>query len=141
MKIINGRAGTPTENRAGTTFTGEVWAEPVLPTTDGVTINTVTFTPGARTYWHSHEGGQILQVVVGRGFVCTDGADPVEISAGDTVWVPAGERHWHGGGADSIMIHHAVSLGRTSWEGEVLPNDDLHIGSLPSPTERTTNDD
>ena len=82
MIVINGRSGAPTENRAGSTFTGDVWAEPVLPTTDGTTVNTVVFTPGARTYWHSHEHGQLLQVLVGKGLVCSAGGEPVEIQPG-----------------------------------------------------------
>ena len=32
-------------------------------------INTVIFTPGARTYWHRHPGGQLLVVTAGRGLV------------------------------------------------------------------------
>ena len=48
MKISHARAaGTPSELR-GQTFTGDVWADPVLPETEGVTINNVFFTPGAR---------------------------------------------------------------------------------------------
>jgi quercetin dioxygenase-like cupin family protein len=119
MRIINGRSGAPSEDRTGTTFTGEVWAEPVLPTTDGTTINTVTFTPGARTHWHSHEHGQVLQVVSGTGLVCSDGGPPVEIGVGDVVWVPPGERHWHGAAPESLLSHHAVSLGTTRWEDAV----------------------
>ncbi|MDT7567804.1 MAG: hypothetical protein QOG76_6428, partial [Pseudonocardiales bacterium] len=56
MQIVRGRApeSTPTQNRTET-FTGTVWGDPVLPTTEeGNTINSVTFTPGARTYWHHH---------------------------------------------------------------------------------------
>ena len=35
------------------------------------------------------------------------------------VWVPPGERHWHGGTAATIMTHLAVSLGPTVWLDEV----------------------
>jgi quercetin dioxygenase-like cupin family protein len=121
--VINGRSGTPSQNRGGTTFTGEVWAESILPTTDGNTVNTVVFTPGARTFWHSHERGQLLQVLVGKGLVCSAGGAPVEIHPGDTVWVPAGERHWHGACPDSLMSHTAISLGKTTWENEVADDD------------------
>nr|WP_255719982.1 cupin domain-containing protein [Brachybacterium sp. ACRRE] len=87
--------------------------------TDGVTINTVAFSPGARTYWHSHENGQILQVQSGEGFVATD-ADGVRIlRPGDTVWCPPGERHWHGASPDTFLVHVAISLGQTSWAEEV----------------------
>jgi|SRR5215207_661113 quercetin dioxygenase-like cupin family protein len=119
MKIINGRLGEPSQNRAGTTFTGDVWFESVLPTTDGTTVNTVTFLPASRTHWHSHEGGQLLQVVQGEGLVCSEGAPPVVIRPGDTVWVPADERHWHGAGPNSLLTHVSISLGATSWEHEV----------------------
>jgi quercetin dioxygenase-like cupin family protein len=41
------------------------------------------------------------------------------IRAGDTVWCPPGERHWHGAAPDSVMIHTAISLGTTQWAEEV----------------------
>lgn len=27
---------------------------------------------------------------------------------GDTVWTPAGEEHWHGGTAATMMCHYAI---------------------------------
>lgn len=103
----------------GKTFTGEVWAKPVLTSGDGATINNVLFTPGARTYWHAHERGQFLHVVSGAGLVCADGGSPREIGTGDVVWAPAGELHWHGASPSSFLNHIAVSLGTTSWGDEV----------------------
>lgn len=121
MQIIRGRAleTTPTQSRSET-FTGTVWGDPVLPTTaEGNTVNSVTFTPGARTYWHHHTRGQLLVVTAGRGWVCAHGEHPQVIRAGDVVWVPPGEQHWHGGTVDTIMTHLAVSLGPTVWLDEV----------------------
>jgi quercetin dioxygenase-like cupin family protein len=121
VQIVRGRAhhGVPTQNRTET-FTGTVWGDPVLPTTpEGNTINSVTFAPGARTYWHHHTGGQILVVTAGLGWVCPYGERPQPIRAGDVVWVPPGERHWHGGTAETVMTHLAVSIGKTVWLGEV----------------------
>ncbi len=100
-------------------FTGSAVSDGVLPTTDGVTINNVTFAPCSRTYWHHHESGQILQVLTGYGWVCTEGEAPQRLAPGDTVWVPAGERHWHGAGADTYLTHTAISLGATIWGDEV----------------------
>jgi quercetin dioxygenase-like cupin family protein len=123
MRIIHGRAErVPSEQRRAT-ITGEAWFDPVLPATDGTTITTVFFAPGARTYWHSHENGQILQVLAGRGLIRTDGEEVRAISAGDTVWVPPGERHWHGAAPDSFMTHTAISLGATRWAEEVAENE------------------
>jgi quercetin dioxygenase-like cupin family protein len=119
MRIVPGRPDGATSEQRPATITGEAWFHPVLPATDGVTITTVFFAPGARTYWHSHEKGQILQVLSGRGLICTAGEQPRAIGAGDTVWVPPGERHWHGAAAGSFMSHTAISLGTTHWAEEV----------------------
>jgi quercetin dioxygenase-like cupin family protein len=126
MRIIRGRASgdTPSQHRTDT-FTGTVWADPVLTTEEGHAVNSVTFTPGARTYWHSHAGGQLLVVIAGQGWVCAAGGRPEPIRAGDVVWAPPGERHWHGGTAETIMTHLAVSLGSTSWLDEVSDEDFL----------------
>jgi quercetin dioxygenase-like cupin family protein len=105
-----GTAGKP-----GSQFTGAAYPYLTMPATDGVTINTVDFTPGARTHWHHHTDGQILQVLAGRGLVQSEGGPVVVLRAGDTVWVPPGERHWHGAAPDSFMVHTAISLGPTHW--------------------------
>ncbi len=125
MKIIPGRAGgRPTEQR-GETFTGTVWADPVLAPTEGVTVNHVFFSPGARTYWHSHDIGQLLIVTYGSGWSLSRDGHGGEIRAGDTVWISAGEEHWHGAAPDTAMAHIAVSLGGHDWLEEV-PEADYH---------------
>lgn len=118
MRVLAGRAGTPS-TRSEHTFTGEVWADAVMTDHPGVKINSVIFTPCARTYWHFHEHGQILQVFRGRGYITGEDGTTREITQGDTVWIEAGEHHWHGGGEDSLMGHTAISLGETTWLDEV----------------------
>jgi quercetin dioxygenase-like cupin family protein len=125
MKVFHGRAQGAASEQRSATFTGVVWADPIMPTTDKVTVATVFFSPGARTYWHTHEQGQILQVTAGSGWVCVDGGEPEAIRQGDVVWIPANERHWHGADVDSYMVHIATSLGKTSWEEEVAEQDYL----------------
>lgn len=125
MIIVHGRDAARASDKRGATFTGEVWADPVLPGVDGTTIGTIVFTPGARTFWHSHERGQILQVLAGAGFVCTRGLEPEPLRAGDTVWVPPGEQHWHGAAPDAFLTHTAISLGTTEWADEVAASDYL----------------
>lgn len=126
MLIIPGgrRDAAPTKKRSDT-FSGEVWADTVLPRTGDVTVNHVFFTPGARTYWHSHEAGQLLHVTSGEGWVRERGGQRERIAVGDLVWTRAGEEHWHGA-TDLRALHHlAVSLGTTTWLEEV--------GSEPGP--------
>jgi 4-carboxymuconolactone decarboxylase len=68
----------------------------------------VTFEPGARTAWHSHPLGQTLIVTTGVGRVQRWG-DPVdEIRPGDLVWIPAGQKHWHGASPTTGMTHIAI---------------------------------
>ena len=116
MQIVKASndSGAPSELRSAT-FTGLVYADPVLANPGEVTVARVFFAPAARTFWHWHERGQLLFVVSGRGLICADGGLPQALEAGDTVWAPPGERHWHGGGPDTVLLHLAMSLGKTNW--------------------------
>jgi quercetin dioxygenase-like cupin family protein len=96
---------TPAEN-----FTGDVYMNPIF-TGDGrsrLFAALVRFTPGARTNWHSHANGQLLHCTDGVGLVATRDGTTIRMRAGDTVWTPAGEEHWHGGTADNMMCHYAI---------------------------------
>jgi quercetin dioxygenase-like cupin family protein len=117
--ILHARTpGAKAETRGGT-FTGVVWGDPLLPAQDNVLMNTVYFSPCSRTYWHSHEGGQMLHVTSGEGWVCQRGEAPIKIQQGDTIWTPPGTDHWHGSDNESFMVHIAMSLGTTNWVEEV----------------------
>ena len=91
-------------------FTGTVRIDPLFQAEDpGRTSGAhVTFEPGARTAWHTHPAGQTLIVTFGRGRVQRDGGPVEEISQGDVVWFPAGEKHWHGADANTAMSHIAI---------------------------------
>lgn len=69
----------------------------------------VSFEAGARTAWHTHPLGQTLIVISGCGLVQMEGDEIQEIRPGDIVWIPPGERHWHGAPAGSTMSHYAIS--------------------------------
>jgi 4-carboxymuconolactone decarboxylase len=69
----------------------------------------VAFEPIARTAWHTHPLGQILIVTTGSGRVQRWG-DPIdEIRQGDVVWIPPGQKHWHGAAPNSSMVHIAIA--------------------------------
>lgn len=116
MKINRGREKAVRSERRSETFTGTVWADRVLSDPAGaVGIGSVFFEPGARTHWHRHTAGQVLVVTHGQGRVRSrDGSGGV-IAAGDVVHIAPGEEHWHGAGADSYMLHLAISLGKSEW--------------------------
>jgi quercetin dioxygenase-like cupin family protein len=69
---------------------------------------TVTFEPGARTAWHTHPLGQTLILTAGAGWAQSEGEPRVEIRAGDVVWFPPGQKHWHGATATTGMTHIAI---------------------------------
>lgn len=91
-------------------FTGEALSRGYFPAREiGVSTGEVTFKPGARTAWHSHPRGQLLIVTQGRGLLRQWGEEPIEMRAGDAVWIPAGVKHWHGAAPDSAMTHIAMA--------------------------------
>ena len=91
-------------------FTGTVWQDPIIEAPAPALIRgaRVSFEPGARTAWHTHPLGQTLHVVSGTGRVQAWGGPVQEIRAGDTVWIPPGEKHWHGAAATTGMVHIAL---------------------------------
>ena len=91
-------------------FTGTVWQDPIIATEAPARIvaNCVSFEPGARTAWHTHPLGQTLYVVAGLGRAQTKGGPVREIRPGDVVWIPPGEKHWHGASAANGMTHIAI---------------------------------
>ncbi|HEV7334346.1 MAG TPA: cupin domain-containing protein [Bosea sp. (in: a-proteobacteria)] len=91
-------------------FTGQVRIDPLFNPPEPARIATahVTFEPGARTAWHTHPLGQTLIVTAGCGWAQREGGPVEEIRAGDVVWFPPGERHWHGATATTAMSHIAL---------------------------------
>lgn len=106
-------ANGSTKSAAGSAqyFSGNVAVTPLLPPNESTKANLglVTFTPGARTAWHTHPAGQLLIVAAGQGWLQQEGQDRKTINAGDVVWIPAGVKHWHGATATSPMSHYAMS--------------------------------
>ena len=87
--------GDSSAEAPSTQFTGKVYMDRAHR--DGsISMNTVIFTPCARTNWHKHESGQFLQIKAGSGWICDKGEKPQRLNAGDVVWCPPGTTHWHG---------------------------------------------
>ena len=91
-------------------FTGNARIDPLFQANDpGRAVGaSVTFEAGARTAWHTHPLGQTLIATSGCGLV-QHWADQIEeIHPGDVVWIPPGEKHWHGATATTAMTHIAI---------------------------------
>ena len=74
-------------------------------------VGIVRFSPGARSAWHSHTLGQTLYVTEGTGRAQTRGRPIIEVRAGDIVYTPADEEHWHGAAPDHFMAHLSITEG------------------------------
>ncbi len=100
----------PTRKAPADYFTGTVWVDPIIEAPEPARVRAlrVSFEPGARTAWHTHPLGQTLHVLSGIGRVQAAGGPVREIRPGDTVWIPPGEKHWHGAGPEHAMVHLAV---------------------------------
>ena len=68
----------------------------------------VRFEPGARTHWHTHPLGQTLVRHLGRRPGADLGRRRANHRPGDVVWIPPGEKHWHGAGPNTFMVHVAM---------------------------------
>ena len=92
-------------------FTGTVRVDPLFQATAPARAvgAHVTFEPGARTAWHTHPLGQTLIVTSGCGWVQREGGPKEEVRPGDVVWIPTGEKHWHGATATTAMSHIAIA--------------------------------
>jgi quercetin dioxygenase-like cupin family protein len=107
---IRPSGSVPTRRQPKESFTGVVWQDPIIeaPAPARIRSGRVSFEPGARTAWHTHPLGQTLHVISGVGRVQAKGGPVREIKAGDTVWIPPGEKHWHGAAPNIGMVHIAM---------------------------------
>src|SRR3954471_6504603 len=108
MQII--RSGSEPRKGPAEYFTGSVQVDTPFKGTARARVSgaIVTFEPGARTNWHTHPLGQTLIVTSGAGWAQMDGGPREDIRPGDVVWIPAGEKHWHGATATTAMTHFAI---------------------------------
>ena len=77
------------------------------------------FEAGARTKWHSHEGGQIILVEEGVCRTQIKGGPVIELHAGETIYSPPGAVHWHGAAPDQACVQFNVTRGGMSVLDEV----------------------
>jgi quercetin dioxygenase-like cupin family protein len=118
MKIL-GNAERVCRQGPADWFTGTVFVDAIVsPVELGAPARLqaalVTFTPGARTHWHTHPVGQTLYVVSGLGWVQKEGEARQAIRSGDVVAIAAAENHWHGAEAGHTMAHVAMQEGDES---------------------------
>ena len=109
MEISPDASRPPTAGSADF-FTGDVLVKPLFNATEYTDTSggQVTFTPGARSAWHTHPAGQTLIVTSGTGWVQQWDGEKQQINPGDVIWTPPGVKHWHGATATEEMTHIAI---------------------------------
>lgn len=127
MQIASASEGTFERGDDGR-FTGEVWLRGTVVAPDDTSISIVHFSPGARTHWHRHPGGQFLYGVSGRGRVRSRGEAGHRLQEGDVVHIGSDEWHFHGGTAGTPLVHVAVSGGGAPEWGDPVTDDEYEEG-------------
>lgn len=110
-------------------FTGETYLNMVFTESSplNAAIGSVTFAPGSRNNWHTHQVGQVLIVTGGEGWYQAENEPAQPLKAGDIVNIPPHVKHWHGANKDSWFVHLALTPGETQW---LEPVDDEAYGRL-----------
>lgn len=74
------------------------------------------FETGARTYWHSHDNGQLLYVEGGRMWAQKRGQAKHEFGPGESDYTGPNVEHWHGATTQSHLVQVNVGWGgATKW--------------------------
>lgn len=93
----------------------------VLPVVENSTGNFAhyKFTPGSRTQWHIHEGGQILLCEEGICRHQIKGGPIIEFRAGETAYAPPGQAHWQGSTPTTAGTQFNIHRGGITWLNDV----------------------
>ena len=103
-------------------FTGTVRIDPLFQAPDPARVvgASVTFEPGARTAWHSHDRGQLLMVEEGRMRSQQRGKPVKEFGMGGSEYTAPNIVHWHGAAAAQQLVQINVGFGGGSkWFDDV----------------------
>ena len=120
MKVIRkGESQEVDRSDAPIFFGGKVTGQAIVggDTSSFYNFNLVNFAAGARNKFHTHTSDQILFVTSGTGIVADEGQEVV-VNEGDTAFIPAGEKHWHGATPGSDFSH--ISLTTPDSKTEVF---------------------
>ena len=79
-----------------------------------------SFEAGARSYWHSHDNGQLLLVEDGRMRTQKKGGSMKELGKGESDFTGPNVVHWHGAAPGQALIQINVGFGGgAKWLDEV----------------------
>lgn len=104
------------EPGGGDLFIGKIERQTLVTEDDSkqVRVGVVTFLDGAVNKMHSHTFDQVLVITEGVGIIQREGEAEQRVNIGDVIFIPAGERHWHGAAPGNTMSHMTVSTPGTT---------------------------
>ena len=120
MDVVRKDDVTPDDaSNAHLFYGGKVTRQPLVgsPKTDQYNFSLVSFYGGAKNHFDTHTSDQILFATHGVGIVANE-SEEIEMNAGDTAFIPAGEKHWHGASDGHDFFH--ISLTRPDSETEMF---------------------
>jgi quercetin dioxygenase-like cupin family protein len=105
MKVFK-VSGVKKEPAVSPMFTGPVTMQSIVGTelSKRFMIRQVNFDRGIRNKFHTHTIEQILIVTEGKGIVATD-TEEITVGPGDIIFIPVGEKHWHGAAKGATFSH------------------------------------
>jgi quercetin dioxygenase-like cupin family protein len=116
MKVVKTR-DVKAQESASKIFTGgrvdrqDIFGE----SPDEFRVSIIHFSPGAVNVFHTHTFDQILYVTEGKGIVATEDEE-ITVTPGTFIFIPAGEKHWHGATKTTAFSHIAIMPpGKTSF--------------------------
>jgi quercetin dioxygenase-like cupin family protein len=106
-------------------FTGKT----ALLETTGYSIGRRIFAPGSHNAtWHMHAAGQLIFAESGHGRLQIKGQPIRELAPGDTAYIPASTKHWHGSVPNESFTMTFVTMGAgPTSQGEPL-TEDIYLG-------------
>ncbi len=105
MKIMK-IDGTPKTPVTAPLFTGPVTMQSLVDKdlSKRFHIQQVNFGKSVRNKFHAHNIEQVLIVTEGKGIVATE-HEETAVGPGDVIFIPAGEKHWHGAAEGRTFSH------------------------------------
>ena len=115
MKVVR-ISDIKAEEATSQIFRGKVTRQSITgESEDQLRISMINFSPGAVNVFHTHTFNQVLYVTEGTGIVATENEE-ITVTPGTIIFIPAGEKHWHGATKDSAFSHIAIMPpGQTSF--------------------------
>jgi len=108
MKVVR-TSDVETQESTSKIFTGgKVGRQDIFgESADEFRVSVIHFSPGAVNVFHSHTFDQVLYVTEGTGIVATENEE-ITVTPGTFIFIPAGEKHWHGATQEAAFSHIAI---------------------------------